>query len=206
MLEVTLGNWRALAERVYATNGITDAYERLHTAYENPPRPYHNLDHVKDCLREFAHLRSLAEQPDAIELALWFHDAVYDSRAADNEARSVALARELLEPMHVAGTLLSTVERLILITRHDQPPTSIDEQIIVDVDLAILGQPPDAYQRYEQAIREEYAWVPEDNYRAARKGILQAFLTRSRLYHTDTFHERYTAAAQRNVRWAIERL
>ena len=55
-------------------------------------RAYHTLRHIEACL---AWMRDAPLEDDdriAAEFAIWFHDAVYDTRASDNEERSADLA------------------------------------------------------------------------------------------------------------------
>src|SRR5215471_11669866 len=89
--------WQKLWQAAGAAGDASAWYQRLTHAYAEPQRHYHNQQHIAECLAEFDAARQLAKQPDAVELALWFHDAVYDPRAPDNEERSAALARECLQ-------------------------------------------------------------------------------------------------------------
>lgn len=69
-------------------------FARLTTAYSEPVRHYHTLAHITDSLYEFDRLIGLAEAPHEIEMAIWFHDAVYDPKAHDNEERSAEWAQD----------------------------------------------------------------------------------------------------------------
>lgn len=163
--------------------------ELLKARYAEPHRRYHTLEHVEHCLREFDPRQ--AREPEAVELAIWFHDAVYDTRRSDNEERSAELLLSLLPEATRAG-------ELVLATKHHGASTP-DEALLVDVDLAILGQPEERFDLYERQIREEYGWVPEDVFRAKRAGILQAFLDRPFIYRTELFRAKYEEAARRNL-------
>lgn len=171
--------------------------------YRDEARAYHNLDHVAQCLREFDSLRPLAENPHAVELAIWFHDAVYDSRAKDNEEQSAQLAAASLAKMGLAGELPRAVQALILLTRHDRAPATADERIIIDVDLSILGQPPDVFDRYESGVREEYAWLADDEFWPKRRDFLKTFLARERIYHTEPCARKYERRARENLQRSI---
>ena len=103
-----LEQWFRLCGGLGFRSAAPGAYEALARQYETPPRAYHNLDHVAHCLAEFESLRDSAEHPEAVEAAIWFHDAIYDPRAADNETGSAEFARQLLARMgldHVADEL-----------------------------------------------------------------------------------------------------
>jgi predicted metal-dependent HD superfamily phosphohydrolase len=175
--------------------------------YGEPARAYHTLSHVDDCLRELERERRLARDAAAVEAALWYHDAVYDPRGKSNEEQSAELARRILAGAQVVAARVDAVERMILATRHgDGAAPSGDEALVADVDLAILGQGRDRFDRYEDAIRREYAFVPEEVYRRKRGEVLRRFLARPRLYSTDPFRDRYEALARANLARGLKRL
>jgi predicted metal-dependent HD superfamily phosphohydrolase len=133
-------------------------YRRVRRAWRGMGRHYHTLSHLDSCLREFDDAREFALRPAEVELALWFHDAVYRSWRRDNEAQSAALMAEVFR-----AAPLETVERirrLIAATKHDATGFSGDTALIIDIDLSILGAPPEVYARFESAIRREYWWAP----------------------------------------------
>ena len=182
-----------------------DAYpvfDVLVAAYSAPDRHYHNLEHLAEMFRVAARLTLITDDPSAVQLAVWFHDAVYDPRAADNEARSADLAATLLGPVGVPRSELERVARLIHATAHlatDRPPGDRETAILLDADLAILGAAPERYARYAGAIRQEYAWVPEAEYRAGRARVLDRFLARSRIFWTDLAYQEGEQQARANL-------
>ena len=101
-----------------------------------------------------------------MEAALWFHDAVYDSRAGDNEARSAEWARRALAELGIPPAVADDVARLVRLTDHADPAPDPAGRLLCDIDLAILGREPEAFDTYDRHIREEYAWVPEADFRA----------------------------------------
>jgi predicted metal-dependent HD superfamily phosphohydrolase len=167
--------------------------------YTEPHRAYHTLQHLSECFVELGHAVGLAEHPAAVALALWFHDAIYDTRAHDNEARSGAWARTALLSAGGAGEIAARVEALVLATRHDVPPDGADARLVVDVDLAILGAEPPRFAEYEAQIRREYRWVPDDEFRQRRARVLGGFLTRPAIYSTAAFVDRLEARARANL-------
>jgi len=168
--------------------------------YADPARAYHNLDHLQHVLTTIDRLVALTEQPTAVRLAAWFHDAIYDPRAADNEERSATLARQCLPALGVAPSVVEQVERLILLTKtHIVDAHDSDGQVLLDADLAILGATPAAYDRYAAAIRQEYAWVSAEAYRAGRAAVLRRFLERPRIYQTAVMLAECEAAARENL-------
>ncbi|MGP0171641.1 HD domain-containing protein [Pseudomonas sp. NCHU5208] len=178
-------------------------FEQLVRAYEEPQRHYHSLQHLRECLAHFEQARHLAQQPGEVAIALWFHDAIYDVRGKDNERRSANWAIETLAAAQADQATLARVERLIMATRHDATPSAADEQLLVDIDLAILGATPERFAEYDAQVRAEYAWVPGWVYRMKRRSVLKAFLARPRLYCTQHFRQLYEAQARINLAGAI---
>lgn len=176
-------------------------FQHIANSYSHNPDHYHTLRHIAHCLQEFDQVKNFARRPQAIELAIWFHDAVYDPRATDNEEQSAYLLRRL-----VSTTESEEAARLILATKHQQIPEDPDAALIVDIDLAILGKPEEEFDEYERQIRHEYAWVEDKAFREGRKNVLQTFLSRASIYSTDAFRERYEALARQNLQRSISRL
>jgi predicted metal-dependent HD superfamily phosphohydrolase len=174
----------------------------LRNRYAEAHRHYHNQRHIDECLAEFAKVRELAEHPEEVEWAIWFHDVIYDPRASDNEASSAAFARQRLSAL---GIPCERIAAMIMATATHEAETR-DEQLMVDCDLAILAADAADFAAYDAAIRREYAWVPEAAYRPARAAVLRRFLDRQQIYHTPYFRERYEARARANIQHAIRRL
>ena len=174
--------------------------------YSEPHRLYHTLSHLDDCLHELDEAVHLSTDPDAVELAIWYHDSLYDSTAADNELRSAALAESILMGAGCHLDWVSRVASLILWTRHDRPADDPEAQLIQDIDLSILGQPAPRYEAYEQRIRQEYRRVPEPEFMRKRVTLLERFLTRPRLYRSTFFYKKYEAHARSNFLRSLTQL
>jgi len=200
-----LERWSALMARCGAPPSAA-VHADLLAAYSEPHRRYHDVRHIADCLEQFDRARTLAAQPDEVELALWFHDAVYETSSSRNEERSAQWAADFLNSVGAPLERCERVRELVLATRHAAAPPQGDAQLLVDVDLSILGRAPAEYEVFEQAIREEYRWVPGPIYRSKRAAILQSFLDRAAIYGTAHFSSLYEQRARANVRGAIERL
>lgn len=197
--------WLALWSRTGARGEARPVWEDLIAHYRETHRAYHNLDHIGFCLAEFDSVRSLAESPDLVEFAIWFHDAIYDTHAQDNEERSAELAGGVLENAGLAR-LRNRVQALILATKHVAPAADHDATLLVDIDLGILGQPRSRYETFEHQIRQEYAWVSPTDFSNGRSAILRRFLGRPAIYGTETLRDRWETAARENLRWALDRL
>lgn len=197
------GRWRALWSGD-AVDG--DAiYRDLVARYAEPHRAYHTLDHVADCLHWLDEVRPLLARPDEAEWAIWFHDAVYDPQRADNEERSAALAAEALTALAVDAAVGARVADLIRLTSHTTDALTADGAVVCDIDLAILGAPPQRFEQYDAAIRQEYAWVPEAIFRRERERVLAGFLGRSRIYHTFVMSEKCERQARVNIAQSLLR-
>lgn len=191
--------WMSLWERIGAQGNAHEVYNDLVARYSEPHRAYHTLVHIGHCLDEFEQVRQLATNPDAVELALWYHDAIYDTKTKDSEERSATLAVEVAKNALLPDDFGQSVANLITATKHTASPTDPDVQLLVDVDLSILGQPENKFDEYEQQIRKEYEWVAEDAFVAGRSAILKSFLDRSTIYSTPFFLDKYEAQARANI-------
>ena len=141
-----------------------------------------------------------------MQLALWFHDAIYDTRAQDNEERSAIWAADSLRGAGVREDVAARVHALVMVTKHAAVPSGADAELLVDVDLSILGAPEARFAEYERQVRREYAWVPEDAFRRARARVLESFLARPRIYSTRWFERRLEERARANLARSIAEL
>jgi predicted metal-dependent HD superfamily phosphohydrolase len=155
------------------------------------------VQHLEECFARFDEIADLAQHPAEVELALWFHDAIYEPRRNDNEERSAAWAK---------STVGDNVGALVMATRHDAVPEGMDAKVLVDVDLWILGAPEGRFDEYERQVREEYGWIPGLIYRRKRRQILESFAARPRIYSTGKFLERYEPQARANLARSLARL
>lgn len=101
------------------------------------------------------------------------------------------------------GEVRALVRDLVLVTRHSGSPVSVDEQVLVDIDLSILGADTPRFDEYERQIRAEYSYVPGFLFRRKRKQILQSFLDRPVIYSTAVLRYRLEARARENLGRAI---
>lgn len=201
----TLEQWRATWQALGVAPPGDQLFRQVLDRYTEPQRAYHDTSHLDDCLALLPSLRSEALHPAEVELALWFHDAVYDPRAPDNEHRSAEWARSASLEAGLPPEVAERIAALVLATRHDAAPDGADARVIADVDLAILAADPERFDQYERQIRQEYAWVPAPVFRRERRRILEGFLARTRIFHTGHLAAR-EAAARENLRRSIRRL
>lgn len=184
---------------------MTDTLKaELAALYRQPGRHYHGQGHIEALLALLDEHRAEFADPAAAEAAIWFHDAIYDSRRSDNEARSAALAAGKLSA-HTSPERLARIVGMIEATAaHALPDTDSDAArrdaaLFLDMDLSILGAAPAAFDAYEAAVRREYAWVDEKSWAAGRGAVLKRFLGRPAIFHTELFRQRYEAQARANI-------
>jgi predicted metal-dependent HD superfamily phosphohydrolase len=175
----------------------------LFARLDEPHRHYHGRPHVRHCLSVYD---QGPVRDDAIELALWLHDAIYDPHARDNEERSAVWCVELGRSAGITTDLITRTERCILATRHRHVPIVEDECLTVSIDLAILGETPERFRTYDHQIRREYAWVPMETYRRERARVLRGFLDRPAIYPHPWWERRCGRQARINLRRAVQTL
>lgn len=206
--EELLETWAASFMALKAPPSVRN-FVRVIEAWTTPGRRYHTLQHLQESL-DLLFLWSHGKPwPAKVALALFFHDVVYDPTRTDNEECSARMAHGILSDAGVAVGVIEEVEALIMATRHNVKPSSPDEKLLVDVDLAILGSPPARYCEYVRQVREEFAHVPEAAFRAGRLKVLEGFLDPecSRpIFHTPAGIQSFDAQARANVADEIRRL
>ena len=193
-------SWQRAWAGIGAAGEGSAVFAQLKAAYAEPQRHYHTLQHLGECLAAFDNVRTRAEHPHEVELALWFHDAIYDVKSHENEQRSADWARDALRDAGVEAASAQRVHDLIMATRHTAVPSGRDEPLLIDIDLAILGAERPRFDEYEQQIRKEYAYVPGFLFRRKRREILEGFLDRPAIYSTPWFHDALEAKARDNLR------
>ena len=177
------------------------AFAQLVTAYAEPHRHYHNLEHIL-CMMDQVLIFLLARKDpelERVELAIWYHDVVYNPKSSENETRSADVARNSLGELGLSEDCVSRVCELILMTNdHQAPLEDKNAQLFLDGDLGILGTMPEFYLEYSNAIRKEYAWVADREYYQARRKVLLGFLERPTIYHSPGFRD-FEAPARANL-------
>jgi len=205
-MSIDFASWR----RDWQDAGIAQADEGLHrgliACWSEPHRHYHTLQHLGECMTQFGEVRAMAEHAGEVALGLWFHDAFYEPRRDDNELRSADWASSCIAKAGAGAEVAQRVHSLIMQTRHKIPPEDADAQLLVDIDLSILGAPTQRFDESDLQVRAEYSHVADAAYREGRRAILQSFLARPRLYRTDYFHSRLEERARVNLQRALARL
>lgn len=188
----------------------TEVWQVLDKHYSEGHRDYHNFTHIQALLNHAQSFVHLVKHEPVLHLAIWFHDIIYDTKAHDNELKSAQLADKLLSKLGVDAALIQHVQQCILATaRHEIPSAKVvaaDLPLFLDIDLAILGSPPELYAQYTQAIRNEYRWAMAPLYRNGRAKVLQRLVDRPHLYFTAELRQRFEAQARENLVREIKKL
>ena len=176
-----------------------DCWARLIRRWSEPHRRYHGMGHLTAVLLFVDEYATHADDPDAVRLAAWYHDAIYDPRASDNEEGSAVLAETELAAIGQPRDRIEEVARLVrLTTGHDPAAGDRNGELLNDADLLVLSSPREAYVAYVNAIREEYAHVSDADFRAGREAVLGALLEFPRLYRLGSLAP-LEDAARRNI-------
>ncbi len=205
---IALQKWHSLLEPFPVNSSLSyRVFFDLVTAYSSADRFYHNLVHIMQLLRIIDEMRFHTRNYAAVEFAAWFHDIIYNPKATDNEEKSAEYAANILNSLGIPALTIETTVKIILATKtHQTTDDDVDTQIFLDADLSILGASPSDYRIYAQAIRQEYSWLPELEYKLGRKQVLQKLLERQRIYQTQPMFEALEIPARQNIQAEIELL
>jgi predicted metal-dependent HD superfamily phosphohydrolase len=185
--------------------------EALRARYSERGRHYHSWGHIEALLRHYRRWEAHFRRPAPVLWALYWHDAIYDPQAKDNEEQSAVLLEREAQGHLPTDDIAFAATIVRATTAHEVPgglghENAKDTALFLDLDLSILGAPIHVYDRYETDIRKEYAFVPEPAFRAGRGAILKAFLARERLYLTNLAHAEWDAPARANLTRAMAAL
>lgn len=194
-----LSSWNRAWSRLSALGSGEHAYLELVRRYSELHRHYHTMQHLEECLLAFERAQQFAEHPAEVEMALWFHDAIYDVKRSDNEEQSAKLAGAVLSGHGVPAAVVERVKSLVLITRHSVLPATQDEKVLVDIDLSILASEEVRFDEYERQIRLEYGFVPGWLFKRKRKAILRSFLARPSIYSVPELAAKWEGKARANL-------
>lgn len=179
--------------------GAGEVFDELVALYAEPHRRYHTGAHIEYCLRQLDIAADRMDEPDAVEMAVWFHDAIYEIPGKDNELRSAELFAALAGERG-SQRFRSRVYQLIMATVHlDAPPRTLDESFMVDIDLSSFGRPWEEFLSDSRAVRAEMAHLSDAEFYPRQRRFLESLAARSRFCFTDFFRERHEDRARRNI-------
>ncbi|WP_343691943.1 hypothetical protein [Chitinophaga sp.] len=186
---------------------VKEGFNSILTHYSESHRYYHNLDHIQTLLVFIEEYNHLVHDLEALQLAVFFHDIIYDVQRGDNEERSALVATQFLEQTSYPAEKTALVSEYIRATKsHQNPHGDADLDCFLDFDLFILSGPERMYQAYAKNIRKEYSIYPDAVYVPGRKKVLQYFLDQPSIYKTEGFRERFDAVARENIQRELEKL
>ena len=201
-------SWDALTEGLPAERQVH--LQELLALYRQPHRHYHNLKHVERLLRLEQEHHQLLQAPKTVRLAIWYHDAVYNTFKGDNEVKSADLALRRLAELKVNPAVIDYCCQLIKATKTHELPDDMandfDAQFFMDIDLAVLGAEAAEYDAYTKNIRKEYRFYPGFMYRQGRKKALKQLLAVRPLYKTELFFDLYERQARSNMQRELGQL
>lgn len=173
-------------------------WQELSDRYGEAHRHYHDEGHLAHCLGQLDLAACEIGRPGQVEMAIWFHDAINDPGATDNEARSARLFREQAAGA-MAADFVAAVEDLILVTTHDHEPDDLDHRFMCDIDLASFGCPWECFMRDSENLRAEFPG-PDEAYILGKRAFLESLLARPQIFSTDFFRSRFEEQARANIR------
>lgn len=181
-------------------------YNFLIKKYSEGHRKYHNFEHIISCLKHFDLVREKLTNPWNVEIAIWFHDVIYNILSKKNEIKSANAAIRFLNNLDTDQKTINIIFNLILATRHIEKPQVSDEKYIIDIDLAVLGSPHSEFLNYEYNIRKEYKIFPYSIYKKHRMIILNNFLQSDNIFLTDEFNKMYNNKARKNIQILLKEM
>jgi predicted metal-dependent HD superfamily phosphohydrolase len=203
--------WRRISSK--RSDWIEAKYRLLVTRYGEPHRAYHTLAHIQDCLNKLSLCVGTADDLDALECAIWYHDVVYHTYARpeelpSNEMLSAEVADANLAEAGVPMQFRKKIFRLIMATTHTGTLVTTDEKLIADIDWSGIGRPWDEFVKAGERIQKEFAalGISEGEYRKGRLAFFKKAAARKEQYHLREMRARYEAQAWKNITRAIEEL
>lgn len=174
-------------------------WDEIENAYTSPQRYYHTLHHLQSVLHFLNPVKREVTDWDVVLFSVFYHDFVYDILSAENELQSAEIAAHRLALLNFPLQRIECCRLQILATKTHALNSDMDTNLVLDADMAILGQEKETYMRYAAGVRNEYAMYPDAVYLAGRKQVLRTFLQQNTLFHTSYFYRLYENAARENL-------
>jgi len=178
-------------------------FATLQSLHAQRHRRYHTAAHINACLRHLDAHRDMAARPDLIEIAIWFHDAIYKPFSKTNEIDSAKMAVDFLDGQ-LPDAEIDAVQSMIELTQSHGHTTDPDTALMLDIDLSILAAPEPIYDQYVRDVRREYRWVPGPIFRKGRAKMLRHFLGMDIIYKTTALRADWETKARVNMARELE--
>ena len=199
--------WIELTSKLNVHHTLQETlWSEIVTAYQQPQRFYHNLNHILDLVTLAKHYQGDIDDFDSLLFSLFYHDITYQVKQNNNEIESAKLAANRLSLLNYPEDKISKCYRQIIATQDHRLSQESDTNYLLDLDLSILGGERSKYREYSQNIRQEYGMYSEEVYNQGRSEFLERLLNRYFLYKTKLFRDSYEQRARENLSWELERL
>ncbi|PVY37932.1 HD domain-containing protein [Pontibacter virosus] len=198
--------WESLCRRYTSDEELVQQlWQELATAYTARDRHYHNLEHIAYMLELADRYRESTKSFDLLLFAIFYHDIIYKPTRSDNEAQSASIAVERLHRLAIPESDTLLIKEMILATKAHQLHEHDLINLLLDLDLAILGADQARYDRYSEGVRKEYSIYPDLIYKPGRRKVLQHFLGQPYIYKTPAFQEAFEERAKANLQRELEK-
>lgn len=181
-----------------------ECWNEIEKNYSAKSRHYHNLEHIENMLIELDNVKSKIEDLDSLLFAIYYHDIIYKATKNDNEYQSALIFKKRISK--TSFTNLSKCMAQIEATKEHKLSNDYDTNILLDIDLSILGKSTKEYQKYCEDIRKEYIIYPDFMYKRGRKKVLKSILDLNSIYKTDFFKQKLENQAKENLRFELKQL
>lgn len=176
-----------------------ELWEEIEKAYKGKKRFYHNLHHLQYMVSKAFEFKYQIQDFEVFLFSIFYHDIVYKATSKTNEEDSARLAQKRLTKLNLEPERIKHCVQQILATKTHSLTKDADTQLLLDIDMGVLGEDPDIYRNYKIGVRKEYSIFPDFLYRKGRKKVLEAFLASKSLYQTEHFKTKYEAQARSNI-------
>jgi predicted metal-dependent HD superfamily phosphohydrolase len=182
-----------------------DVFDEVHAYYSEPGRHYHTPKHIEHCLRQFDLAVAEMDDADAVEIAIWFHDLVFEMDSNDNELQSARRFAELANDS-MESNFKTRVYDLIMATAPPRLPKTNDEEFMLDIDLSSFGLPWDDFVRDSSAVRQESPQLTDAEFFPGQRAFLESLVSREHFYFTEFFRSRIEDTARSNIKRHLKNL
>jgi predicted metal-dependent HD superfamily phosphohydrolase len=197
--------WSACQKDKVAPEVLEKLWTQLSEYYSEPYRFYHTRDHILYCLDKFDRIKDKLKYPEAVEMAIWYHDIIYDVTARDNEIQSALYFQNLARP-YLSEDYIDKVSQLILATIHNTDPKDTDTAYLQDIDLSSFGETWGNFLNDGDNLRKETPHLTDEQYYDGKIIFFQMLLNRERIYFSDYFYNCYEETARRNIQVMLHRI
>ncbi|MCL6414833.1 hypothetical protein MIB92_04160 [Aestuariirhabdus sp. Z084] len=195
--------WQDLLANSSATPA-EKAWLKITEYYSLKDRFYHTGDHICFCLTQLDQVIGELDNAQEVEMALWFHDVIYQMGSDSNEADSATLFCQLIGKNSALTGVRKRVSQLIMDTTHDTEPQTKDGCYLADIDISSLGLPWEEFLKDSDNVRKESPHLDDPAYRSGQRRFFESLLSKSSIFYTDYFYQRYELQARDNLSKLLE--